>query len=1012
MRNVWLWVGAALVATQAWADVERPIKPAENLQRVSASSSFHQVDAVRSIGQCGASDGFRTGFENNESASGPISLWSNPATWGGVVPVGGQDVTIPAGKRVVLDVQTPVLGRVSVNGELIASHLLDVRLQAQLISVSGIGSKLTIGCTAERYPRQAQIVLHGANLSDAQIAQGMKGLLASGGARIDMFGEARLSWSQLAASTAAGATVLSLKEPAAGWRANDQLIVAPSGLDADEYDLVRIASVNGAQVSLQAPMQYPHWGVLQNYGGKSLDQRAAVGLLSRNIVIRGAGDADAEQLGAHVMIMDANAQIDGVEFRSAGQAGHPGRYPFHWHFAGERPNDFIRNSSIHNSFQRAIVVHQTNGVLVENNVAFNIKNHAFVWAEDGNEVRNRFLHNLGVFTTSPAEEDFAFPINSVILGNTSQAEFRSGTFWGRNFNVTLIGNIAAGSVNGMGFFFDRFSGGLGSDEGRGLVFSDNIAHSHYRPDAAGVAGEIYPEATFGHGLMVTTNVGVEEHQFRRYTGYKNYSGAWLEDRRTRLQDAILADNGAGAVLLRGVLDDAVIVGQSANLLGGEPPRIGGFGTGLSGAVHLPSSHGGARAPKILNVQVFNQRDAALSFDVDGVGYGTEIKNLRLQNTAQRFGYQEANPFEYGYDTLTIDDPEGALRDGQTPTRWFKRRDQLVTPECTAYLQPTNAYACPPQQSLTLRYEEAPSRWTVFTQENGTVIGVGQPWYFDQAMSQPNLVSLLANQSYDVLWEADASRRTKVLKLDDSAGKWLELSWPASSTNILAQHNNQAMTAASSLMQMRAASSSAYFYDAAAQRLRVKLVGGIGEQSYSITANYRNSLQGAMRAPIAINGLVPGVNVQRFNPILQSLRNRAPVSSPISAISSNATTITRLSALNYLAEGSATTVIQGYLNAPSSGVYKIGAGAAGGSVDLYIGERWVSGSRDNRFPVVGEPSTEYLEESNRFALQAGWHPITIVYVRDGDQTNFQRALNLRWIVPGSQSISDVPVFRTP
>ncbi len=1011
MRQLFL-SASLLVSAQANADIERPIEPAQNNLQVSANASFSQVEALHSIGLCANGDEFRSGFEVNESSSGPISLWSNPATWNGVVPIAGQDVTIPAGKRVVLDVQTPILGRVNVQGELLASHQADVALQAQLISVSGIGSKLGIGCAAQRYERQAQIVLHGANLTNAQIAQGMKGLLASGGGRIEMFGEARLSWSQLAASTAVGATVLTLKQPANGWRANDQLIVAPSGLDAEEFDLVKIASVNGAQVMLQTPMQYPHWGVLQNYGGKSLDQRAAVGLLTRNIVIRGAGDADAQKIGAHVMIMNANAQIDGVEFRSVGQAGHPGRYPFHWHLSGERPNDFIRNSAVHSSFQRAIVVHQTNGVLVENNVAFDIKNHAYVWAEDGNEVRNRFLRNLGVFNRSPPEQDFAFPIDSVILGNTSQAEFRSGTFWGRSFNVTLSGNIAAGSVDGMGFFFDRFSGGLGDDEGRGLVFTDNIAHSHYRPDAAGVAGEIYPEATFGHGLMVTTNVGVEEHQFLRYTGYKNYSGAWLEDRRTRLKDAVLSDNGAGAALLRGILDDVVIVGQSANTLGGEAPRIGGFGTGLSGAVHLPSSHGGARAPKILNVQVFNQRDAALTFDVDGVGYGTEIVNLRLQNTAQRFGYQEANSFEYGYDSLTIDDPEGALRDGQTPTRWFKRRDQLVTPECTAYLHPTHAFACPPQQSLTLRYEEAPSRWTVLTQESGTVIGVGQPWYFDRVMPQPNLVSLLANQRYDVLWEADASRRTKVLKLDDSAGKWLELSWPASAGAISARQNDVPMQAAANLLQMRAAITSSYFYDAATARLRVKLVGGAGEQIYSIEANYVNSLIGAARAPIAVNNLVPGVTVQRFNASPQSLRNAAPSSAPISSTASSAPIISRQNVQSYIPQGAATSVIQAYINAPNSGVYTLSAAGAGGSIDLYIGDRWVTGSRGNRYPVVGEPSTQYLEESNRFALQAGWHKVTIVYVRDGDQIGFERALSLRWMQPGSQTISNIAVFRNP
>ncbi|HET9218237.1 MAG TPA: G8 domain-containing protein, partial [Terriglobia bacterium] len=45
--------------------------------------------------------------------------WSDPATWPNrKVPVAGDKVTIDAGKEVVLDVNTPALGGVTVNGKL------------------------------------------------------------------------------------------------------------------------------------------------------------------------------------------------------------------------------------------------------------------------------------------------------------------------------------------------------------------------------------------------------------------------------------------------------------------------------------------------------------------------------------------------------------------------------------------------------------------------------------------------------------------------------------------------------------------------------------------------------------------------------------------------------------------------------------------------------------------------------------------------------------------------------
>jgi hypothetical protein len=1007
-----LLVPLLMVATTALADPERPTPSPAGQQTVQASGAGSQNRAVSALGACASTEGFRTGFENNEVAL-QTALWSDAATWGGAVPAAGQNVTIPQGRRVVLDVQTPVLGEVQIQGELWASHLTDVRLQAKLISVSGVGSRFNIGCAQERYPRAAEIVLYGANLSAQQISAAMKGVLVSGGGKLQLFGENRTSWTKLAANVAVGATTIQLTTAPQAWRAGDELVIAPSGHDAEDLSRVRIASIAGTTVTLQSGVQFAHWGQLQSYGGKTLDQRAEVGLLSRNIVVRGAGDANAEKLGGHIMVMDANAQLDGVEMRSMGQAGHPGRYPFHWHLSGERANDFVRNSSIHSSFQRAVVVHQTNGVLVENNVAFDISNHAFVWAEDGNEQRNRFLGNLAILVRSPAEEDFAFPIDNILLGNTSQAEFRSASFWGRSFGHTLIGNVAAGSVDGMGFFFDRFSGGLGDDEGRGLVFTDNVAHSHYRPGSNAVAGEIYPEATFGHGLMFTSNTGVEEHQVLRYTGYKNYGGAWLEDRRTRMRDSILADNGAGAILLRGVVDDVVVVGQSANTIGGVAPRIGGFGTGLSGAVHLPSSHGGARAPKILNVQVFNQRDAALTWDVDEVGDGTEVRNLRISNTTQRFGFNEAIPIEYSDTQATVDDPEGALLDGATPTRWFKRRDHNVSAQCTAVLGVTNAYACPPAQSFMIRLRNAPSRWTQMTTERGSVHGLGQPWYFDVAMEQPNLGTLMNAQRYHMQWDADSERRTLEFDLLDSNGKWAELTWPVNSATISVNQNASSIAAAISLAGMRASSVTSYFYDAIAQRLHVKMVGGTNTQRINVNASFVRSLTMPGRPALSVTANpVPGMLLDRYSAVPQRLRNAAPSSAPSSSAQSNVSILTLDNAAALLQSGAGTTAIRGYINAPVAGIYRVALPTAGGAADLYVGEQWVTGSRDNRYPVIGNVSGDSFGESALLALEAGWHAITIVYVREGDQLNFGQAMWLRWQLPGQSTNDDVPIYRLP
>ncbi len=610
--------------------------------------------------------------------------WANTSTWAsGKVPVDGDVVEIPAGKTVMLSGPTAKLAGLTINGELkIVDSRLDPSLSSRWIMVHGT---LAAGTEAAPFSKKLTITLSGTDKTQSLMGMGTKLIGVMGGGKLQLHGENRMSWSQLAQTVSTGATSLTLKDDASSWRAGDRLVIAPSGFDADEYEIVTINSVAGKTVNFQPALKHAHWGVLQTFEGKTLDQRAAVGLLTRNILIQGDADSDAVNFGGHIMAMQgASSKISGVELYRMGQRGLKGRYPFHWHLAGDlTQGDYFKNNAIHDSFQRAVVVHGTNDALVEGNVAFNITNHAFVWAEDGNEVRNKFLRNLAVFNKNPTEAEFSFPVQNPLFGNSGQSEFRSASFWGRSFNHTIRGNIAAGSEDGFGFFFDRFSpNNQGITEGVGLIFEDNIAHSNYRPSANGVAAEIYPEATFGHGLMVTSGLGeVTTHNFKRFTSYKNYGGAWLEDRSTQLQDSIVADNGTGIYIHRGVINGVVIVGKSANTLGNEeiPPK-GGFGSNAKGAIVVPSSHGGARAPVILDATVVNHDDAAYVVDVEDLGYGARVEKLKLVNTPKPAFFHEFNPYEYTFDPHGLEDRTGALNAGQ-PTIWAKRRSPLVSASC-------------------------------------------------------------------------------------------------------------------------------------------------------------------------------------------------------------------------------------------------------------------------------------------------------------------------------------------
>ena len=76
------------------------------------------------------------------------------------------------------------------------------------------------------------------------------------------------------------------------------------------------------------------------------------------------------------------------------------RYPLHFHLCGSVPDNVVRKNSVHNSLQRCYNVHATHNMTLEDNFAFNTTGHCFI-LEDGIEMGNTFLHNLGLVNKAP-----------------------------------------------------------------------------------------------------------------------------------------------------------------------------------------------------------------------------------------------------------------------------------------------------------------------------------------------------------------------------------------------------------------------------------------------------------------------------------------------------------------------------------------------------------------------------------------------------------------------------------
>ena len=474
--------------------------------------------------------------------------WSDPATWGGMVPMAGHPVGIPDGVTVVIDRSPDPIGSLVVAGTL---ELADVDLDIEVDSIA-ISGQVRAGSEGDRFEHSATITLTG---TDEHSAHGSRSVAVMDGGSLELHGASadKRPWTVLDGSIAPGDTALTLADTT-DWEVGDRIVIAPTGIEAFEDEVVTIVAIDGTEVRFEPALRFGHHGAIERHAGRDLDMRGEVGLLSHDIVITSPADAESTLVGGHVMVMaGGSARLEGVELRGLGQSGVAGRYPFHWHLAGDVSGQYVRNSSVAGSLQRGIVVHGTSNATVEGVVAHDTLSHAFVWSESGDEWGNQLIGNLAVRVNNLDRSSglISFPRTGrngqPSLQISSQAETRSSGFWGRNPENTMIGNHVAGVDHGQGFFFDSRHVGHSmkafmKTSRAEIVFEDNAAHS-----IEGIARGFYNygPAARGHAVFVSTYVHHPVIEVSDFTAYHAVTGAWLEDENTVLVDSVVADSAAG-----------------------------------------------------------------------------------------------------------------------------------------------------------------------------------------------------------------------------------------------------------------------------------------------------------------------------------------------------------------------------------------------------------------------------------------------------------------------------------
>ncbi len=546
--------------------------------------------------------------------------WSDASAWpSGKVPAAGEEVTIPRGTEMVLDVSPPALRSITVQGKLTFADERDLDLVTEWIYVPG--GELQIGTEASPFEHKATITLTDKVPGEDINTMGDRGIMLMRGT-LNMHGNRSHSWTKLAATAEKGATSIQVLD-ASGWRAGDEIVLASTDFNPRQAETRHIVSVSGNTITLDSPLDYMHFGEI-TFG---VDERGEVGLLTRNIKVQASEDAEESYIGGHIMAMGGSkAYVDGVELYRMGQHLTLARYPMHFHILGEGAGMYVRNASIHDSYNRCVTVHGTNNLRIENNVTYNNVGHCF-FMEDGIETGNEFVRNLAIQTKCHPTLD-CVPTNLAANGErdssfADQAAYRkasfhggntllpsdntAASFWITNPDNSYIDNVAAGSDQ-VGFWLSIPEHPNGAFLGTEIAantwprrtplraFRGNVAHSNF--DGFLIDRHIDQDNTFGLAsiplLPLTDPTDLEsevmETHFENLTAWKNRNGGlWGRGDLYVYSGLKLADNAIGMTQAAGDIGslpfssrlvDSLVVGETDNIGNPTTPEEVAYGRSL------------------------------------------------------------------------------------------------------------------------------------------------------------------------------------------------------------------------------------------------------------------------------------------------------------------------------------------------------------------------------------------------------------------------------------------------
>lgn len=362
----------------------------------------------------------------------------------------------------------------------------------------------------------------------------------------------------------------------------------------------------------------------------------------------------------------------------AGQAFRLGRYPIHWHLMGDiNYKSYVRGCAIHQTFNRAVTIHNTHRLLVEHNVIYNIMGGAF-FIEDGIETENILQYNLAVFVKQST---------SLLNDDVTPA-----AYWVTNPNNIVRHNAAAGGTH-FGFWYRMH------DHPDGPSFDRNICQKRV-PLGEFYNNTVHSQGWFGLWIFADffpmKNGGCrsktpEPAVFRGLTTWNCEKGAeWVNVGAVQFHDFLMVNNEKAGIEAKRIMQWAVSgFGENGGATVSNSTMVGHVDELGLGDKYC--SHRGIIAPlddglSVLNTKFINfDRSSCAAIGVakiDGTcidrcgGWAVMFSGAQYFNTPNKAG------FRWEHEVQLVD-----LDSSLTGTQ------SLASLECCTYFSLSLSYKC-------------------------------------------------------------------------------------------------------------------------------------------------------------------------------------------------------------------------------------------------------------------------------------------------------------------------------